>query len=272
VILQPKQNNFPDDVSLYVSSGGWSKGCWATINVSRGGEWLPAYSPKWGMKVRPEYVAWRIARRLIGSDKPFPEVRKMRDLVLSSGLASKAIDELNAYLKRVDDVAKAIVNEVGTVSISTEVKIPPGINLTVTSMATAFSLVTIIVKVASCHGFWSFDLKAKTRPSTTALHGAFLKDYWPEASCPPPVKEALRQVEAHLTDRIVEAVNCTLEAAQKSGSPTMLELARQVHQNRIESSRASFRLAVAAARRFGLSDAEISTIQEELIVEETHES
>ena len=278
MILQPNPNpNFPDDVSLHVSSNGWSKGCWATVVVGCGGEWRNAYSPKWGMKIRPEYVAWRIARRVVGRDKPFPEVRKARDLVLSSGLAHKAIVELNVYLERVKDVAKSVFDEIGAVGVSAEVQVAPTIPTNCVNVDVAFSsAVFVTVRVKSDHNRWTFDLKEKMRPSTKEISNVFLTGHWPEATgqpwlVPPPVKKALDQAETRLASRIVDLVNRTLAEARLPGSPVMTELNRRVHDNRILASKFDMRRVVKAARGNGLSDNEISAIWKELIVEDIHE-
>lgn len=232
------------------------------------------------MEIDPKYVAWRIARRVFGKEKPFSEVRKMRDLVLSSGLANKAIEELNAYLKRVDDTAGLILKDVGNAEVSAETKIPPAEDLlpaTVLDVSTAFTRSASVTVTVTLHGKkWVFSLKAGSKPNTTTIADSFLKDYWPEAEkswqTPPPITEALRRAESGLTNRIVGAVNESLGIASRPGSPIMLELGRRVHMNRISYHKSRMRTVVEGARNHSLSDDEISTMWKEILVEEVQES
>jgi len=279
VILQPEQNKFPDDISLDVASNGWTKGCWATILVGYGGEWQGAYSPKWGIQIDPKYVSWRIARRILGKEKSFPEVRKMRDLVLSSGLADRAIEKLNAYLKRVDDAVKSILEDVDSSGIFAETKIPPEdlIPRDCLDASTAFKQSASVTVTVTLRGKkWTFNMKAGAKPVTTTITNGFLKDYWPEVEkpwqTPPPISTALKQAESELANRIVKAVNDSLSVAGWPGSPVMLELNRRVHKNRIEYHRNRLRIVMKQARSHGLSEDEMQTIWKENLVEAIQES
>ena len=275
MILQPKFS-FPDSISLNIASK-WSRGCWATIQVGRGEEWLDAYSPKWGMKVKPEYVAWRIARRILGDAKPFFKVKKVQDLVLSCGLADEAIRLMDAYLERVDAAAKLVAKELDEVEIAAKAQITNEVPKNCLDTAMAFEgAVSVNVTVFALSGTWTWTMRAKAKPQTKGVSDSFLKNYWPEAKqdhqVPTPIKEAMSRMEADLAKRIIEVANATLTTAKQPDSFIMVELDRRVHQNRIIYHAGLLQHAVASARRHGLSDNEISTIWKELIVEDIHSS
>lgn len=239
-------------------------GCWAKIRVLCGGAWRDAYSPRWGAKIRPEYVAWRVARRFLGEDKPLPEVRKLRDSILAGGLADRAIRAMEDFVKRVEAQVEAIKAGVDF-SIETSASLPESRDQSWPfTLDHAFKAVMVDVKVKLRNGSWSFCMVYGKKPSTSKATGYFVQEYWPDSNVPKPIKDAIREVEVALEKKIASAVLAEMEKVKRPGSRISIEVKRRLLHH-------MFRSMIKDARRAGLMDAEILAAWEDMIVDDIHD-